>query len=184
MIGQWLRARKERREKARALYFAAATQARNPVFYRDMGVPDTIDGRFEMTALHVFMVMKTLKDQGGRPGKALSQALFDRMFRVTDQAIREMGIGDLSVPRHMKRMMTAFNGRAYSYELALRGGQDLRDALRRNVFGTVDGADEGAATALETYVRESLATLTFDSLLQDQVRFAPLPQEEGERRYG
>lgn len=184
MITGWLRNREDRQEKARMLYFAAAQQARQPVFYQEWGVPDTLDGRFEMTALHVFMVMRAVKARGDKGAKALSQALFDRMFKVTDQAIREMGIGDLSIPRHMKRMMTAFNGRAYSYELALQGGQDLREALRRNVFGTVEVPDAAVLDQMEIYVRESLSLLDATDVANGQARFADTAGEEAVRRHG
>ncbi len=179
MIGQWLKTRRERRDRARALYFAAATQARQPAFYQEMGVPDTMDGRFEMTALHIFLLMNALKQDKDPRGEKMAQALFDRLFKVTDQAIREMGIGDLSVPRHMKRMMTAFNGRAYGYTLALRQGKGMGDALRRNVYGTVGSVAPHALAQLEFYVADAIAALNKEDILAGQVDFpAPLTMQE------
>lgn len=180
MIGQWLKRRKDRQEKARALYFAAASQARQPAFYQEMGVPDTVDGRFEMTALHVFLVMNAL----GADNKALAQALFDRMFKVNDQTMRQAGIGDLSVPRHMKRMMTAFNGRAHAYANALQNGQ-MADALRRNVYGTMENAAQPAMARLENYVLECARALATQDVASGRVAFAsPDMQPQEMRRHG
>ena len=91
-------------------------QARQPVFYESYGVPDSVDGRFEMIALHCYLLMRRLQAAGD---KALSQKLFDIFFVSMDQSLREMGVGDLAVPKHMKRMMNGFNGRADGYEQAL-----------------------------------------------------------------
>lgn len=167
MIGQWLKRRKDRQEKARTLYFAAASHARQPAFYQQMGVPDTVDGRFEMTALHVFLLMHAL----GADHKNLSQALFDRMFKITDQSMRLAGIGDLSVPRHMKRMMTAFNGRAHAYAAALTSGQGLQEALRRNVYGTMENVAQPGLMQLEHYVQESARTLRAQDVADGHANF-------------
>jgi cytochrome b pre-mRNA-processing protein 3 len=185
MVLGWLKARKDAKTKAKALYFAAATQARTPSFYQGMGVPDSFDGRFEMTALHAFFLINALKNNTDKRATRLSQALFDHMFRVTDQAIREMGIGDLSVPRHMKRMMTAFNGRARTYAKAIDEGQDLKEALRRNVYGTVATPDENNVAALEAYVRHSIAAVNAADVLEGRANFITAVQEQGgEQRYG
>lgn len=180
MIGQWLKRRKDRQEKARALYFAAASQARQPAFYQEMAVPDTVDGRFEMTVLHVFLVMNAL----GKENQKLVQALFDRMFKVSDQTMRQAGIGDLSVPRHMKRMMKAFNGRAHAYATALQSGQ-MADALRRNVYGTMENAPHPAIMRLEAYVIDSANSLNAQDIIDGRMNFAQAdaaPQEM--RRHG
>jgi len=133
------------------LYVAAVQAARHPVFYSTYGVPDTMDGRFEMIALHVSLIMNMLA--GEKAGNALSQALFDTMFQNMDQALREMGVGDLSVPRHMKRMMTAFNGRVHVYAAAVRAGtkEGWAEALRRNVFGTVPDIASENVNSLAVY---------------------------------
>lgn len=172
---RWIRDRKETRRKARSLYFAAVTQARDPAFYQECGVPDTLDGRFEMACLHVALIIRVLEICTDKQAKALSQALFDHMFKVTDQTIREMGIGDLSVPRHMKRMMSAFNGRAYSYDKALTDEQGLEDALIRNVYGTVETPDPLRVAALTGYVTQSAQMLTIDDIFAEKPVFARVP---------
>lgn len=179
MVLNWLKSRRTANETAKNLYLAAATQARAPAFYQSMGVPDSIDGRFEMTALHVFMVMNVLKKADSKDAGRICQAVFDHMFRLTDQTIREAGIGDLSVPRHMKQMMKAFNGRAHAYHEALKLGtpKAMKDALRRNVYGTVDQEDSCGLDALAHYVRASLENMSAAVVMTGSVQFAPLGED-------
>lgn len=154
-IRNWWTGRKRDKETARTLYAALVAQARRPVFYESLGVPDTVDGRFDNIALHAFMVMRAV------PGMTPSvrQALFDVMFRDFERACREMGIGDLSVPRHVKRMMTAFKGRFFAYEQAINDPQMMRDALVRNLYRKVEGVDINHVNAVSHYVAASLLTL-------------------------
>lgn len=174
------------RAAAEALYDTAVAQARSVTFYRDFGVPDTVDGRFDMLVLHVFMILHRLKREG-EVGRRTGQALFDRMFDDMDRSLREMGVGDLSVGKHVKRMGEAFYGRVKSYDAAVEassadGGAELADAIARNVFG-VDG--EGAARpsdavlgALASYVLASIRALDGEpaaDLLDGRAVYAVLP---------
>lgn len=130
-------------DAARALYGAIVGQARAPRLFSDLGVPDTVDGRFEMVALHAFLVMRRLK---GAPSSAaaVSQALFDVMFEDMDVSLREMGAGDMGVGKRVKAMVQAFYGRVAAYEAGLAGGEEaLAQALRRNVYGTVRPGEDG-----------------------------------------
>ena len=102
--------KKNSTKKAKHLYNNALNQSRLEVFYSEYGVPDSVDGRFEMIALHVFLILHRLK-QRDIGDEDLSQELFDHMFKDLDQALREMGIGDLSVGRKVKSMAKAFYGR-------------------------------------------------------------------------
>ena len=81
---------------ASTLYGAIVAQARNPIFYEELGVPDTVSGRFEMVVLHVVLVLERLED------KAMGQRIFDLYCKDMDQSLREMGVGDLGVPKRMK----------------------------------------------------------------------------------
>ncbi len=141
-----------RKKQAELLYQAIAGQARKAEFYADFGVPDTFDGRFEMLCLHGWLVMRKLKAAGD---EKLSQALFDHMFKAMDETIREIGVGDLSVPKHMRRMMTGFNGRANSYEEVLEDQAAMKESLRRNVYGTLEETEEDKVAALAAYVMEA-----------------------------
>lgn len=147
---------KELTATADQLYAEAVRQARTPVFYDGLGVPDTLDGRFEMISLHVFLLIDRLR-RDGEEGRELAQALFDAMFTDMDVCLREMGVGDLSVGKKVKQMAEGFNGRSIAYSEALEAGEPgepLREALRRNVYGTLAAPPPpGALDALSGYVR-------------------------------
>src|SRR5471032_1997908 len=116
-----------------AIYGMIVTQAREPLFYRDLGVPDTVNGRFDLLVLHLWLLLGRLKSLP--EGAGLSQALFDRFCNDMDDNLREMGVGDLTVPKRMQAFGEAFYGRAAAYDLALTEGQEpLAQALCRNIL--------------------------------------------------
>ena len=164
------RARRAGAETARRLYAAAAAQARAPGFYR-AGAPDTVDGRFDLLMLHVFLLIRRLR-RDGPAGAALAQALFDEAFADMDRALREMGVGDLGVPKRIDAMAKAFYGRAAAYDAALDAPDDadLRRALGRNLFET-----ETAPAAFAAYVRGAEARLASAPLLAGACAFPPPP---------
>lgn len=128
---------------AASLYAAAVTQARQPSFYVALGVPDTLEGRFELIVLHVHLLCRRL-GKLGPAGAGLAQALFDSMFRDMDRNLRELGVGDPSMPRRIKAMLEAYYGRIKAYEAAFaEGGAALAKAIARNVYN--DEAAPGAA---------------------------------------
>lgn len=104
------RAHDARRQVAEQLYHAVVKQARRPVWYRELGVPDTPEGRFEMVALHAALVMRRLRHEG-MAGQALGQQLFDAMFVDLDGSLRELGVSDLSVGKYVKRLAGNFYAR-------------------------------------------------------------------------
>ena len=107
--------RRSIRDAAALAYGRVVEQARQPVFFAGYGVPDTLDGRYELICLHAFLYLYRLK--ADRPQSAeLSQAFFDAMFADLDRALREMGTGDLSVGKHVKRMARGFYGRIRAYQ--------------------------------------------------------------------
>jgi cytochrome b pre-mRNA-processing protein 3 len=134
--------RNRHRDAALRLYESIVEQAREPVFFTHFGVPDTFDGRFELVVLHGFLVLNRLKAERP-PAAELAQELFDVMFADFDRTLREVGVGDLAVGRHVKTMAQAFYGRVAAYETALLAGDTARlgDALRRNLYGTVAPSD-------------------------------------------
>lgn len=172
MMRRW-REKKAMQESAAALYRAVVEKARSPRFYSDAGVPDTLDGRFELIALHAFMVLRRLQADPERTG-VLAQALFDAMFADMDRSLREMGAGDLGVGRRVKFMASSFLGRIRAYEGGLESGDEaLRSALLRNLYGTVE-APPDATVAMARYTQDQLAELEgqpLDDLLGGRVRF-------------
>ncbi len=146
------------RQNLSALYAALATQARRPIFYTRLGVPDTVDGRFDLLVLHAWLVMERL-DEEPESG-ALKQDLFDTMFDHLDLTVREMGAQDLGVGRRIKRMAEGFQGRASAFRDAWLAGDEarLREALRRNVFGKATATNESVAI-LSHYVGDAIECL-------------------------
>jgi cytochrome b pre-mRNA-processing protein 3 len=129
--------------------------ARHPVFYRDWQVPDTVDGRFDMIGLHTFLVLDRLKGAED----AFRQALVDELFRDMDRSLREMGAGDLSVGKKVRKMAEVFYGRVAAYDQSIAvGGPELEAAIARNVYP--DGAPDGAAARLAAYAQDQRRELT------------------------
>lgn len=162
------------RRAATSLYGAAVAQARAPVLYTTFEVPDTVDGRFDMVALHVFLLLRRLK-AGGTAAAAVGQALYDVMFEDMDRSLREMGAGDLGVGRRVKTMAQAFAGRVAAYDSGLDGGgETLRAALARNVFRGGGFGRETAIDALARYLRDqdaALAAQPVDALVGGRAEF-------------
>ena len=146
------------RAAAELAYRLVVEQARRPEFFAVLGVPDTLDGRFELICLHAFLYLHRLKREAG-PATALSQRFFDTMFADFDRSLREIGTGDLSVGRQVKRMAEAFYGRIRAYEDGLAGDDaQLHAALSRNLYGTAAATPEPLAR-VAAYLRREAASL-------------------------
>jgi cytochrome b pre-mRNA-processing protein 3 len=148
------------------LYQAAIDQARQVAFYADLKAPDTVEGRFELYTLHVVLLLHRLKGQGAVATET-AQALFDAYVQALDDALREMGVGDLSVGKKMRKLGEAFYGRAKAYQAALEAGD--RAALAALISRTVYvDQNDAAADRLADYVQRSaalLATLGLEPVL-------------------
>lgn len=158
------------------LYGTIVAQARSPAFYRGYGVPDTVSGRIDMIMLHLVLVLRRLRADVAAPGRgsrrswnwfsdkdmrevaAQAQRLFDRFCQDMDDNFREMGVGDLKVPKEMRRIGEAFYGRARTYDAALDQGDAaaLSAALSRNVFGAETAL---GARSLAAYMQEAARAL-------------------------
>jgi len=182
VLGRWFR-RKPYEAEARALYLRVVEQARRPAFYAACGVPDSVDGRFEMVALHVFLVLHRLKREHERTAD-LAQALFDTMFLDMDQSLRELGAGDLGVAPRVKAMAKGLYGRIAAYEAGLEGSDEvLATALARNVYGTVR-ADPVGLAALASYLRREAVALERQAtmaLMGGEVRFGAAPNPRSDK---
>ena len=155
------------------LYGMIVAQARLPCFYREYAVADTVNGRFDLIVLHLAMLLDRLMQDAAL--QSLGQAIFDRFCRDMDHNLREMGVGDLKVPKEMRRMGEAFYGRAQAYRAAWAAMDNgaLVEALERNIYGGAPAA-AAAAQRLAGYTREALRDLTAQpsaSLAGGELRF-------------
>lgn len=168
---------------AHGLYMTLVEQSRKPVFYSNFNVPDSVDGRFDMVCLHMALTLMRLRTEG-RGGAALAQALFDTMFIDIDRSVREMGIGDLSVPRHVKRMMRSLKGRCAAYALAWESDSALEDALRRNLYGTIPDGEMVATGPMASYmrlVRTALNEQDFNNIKNGIIEYPEVKDEKEQR---
>jgi cytochrome b pre-mRNA-processing protein 3 len=142
----WLKTRSGRRQIARSLYGSIVARSREPLFYARLGVPDTLQGRFEMVALHLVLALRRLAAEG-REGERLSRALTEAFVVDLDDVMREMTFGDLAVPREVKRAAAALFDRHRAYQAALDapGDAPLADALRAQLSYLYAGEGTQAA---------------------------------------
>jgi cytochrome b pre-mRNA-processing protein 3 len=175
MIFRWF-APTSRQLSIPCLYGAIVAQARLPVFYRVYGVPDTVTGRLEMIMLHLILVLRCLQQLDGSSCD-LGQALFDHFCSDMNDNMREMGVGDLAVPRKMRRIGDAFYARQALYRRALAQAADeeMSAALARHVYG--GRAEASSAMRLADYSRRMVdALLSQTQLDRGEIRF-PDPEE-------
>src|SRR5262245_4324080 len=140
------------------LYGAIVAQARLPVFYRSFGVPDTLQGRFALLALHLFAVLYRLKSEGGE-GRALSQELVNQFSKDMETVLRELGVSDLRVPKSMRRLAAASEGLFQDYETAVAAGEG---SLARSISASLPdetGGVELSSRALASYLLASIEAL-------------------------
>ena len=152
------------------LYGMIVAQARLPSFYRDYAVADAVNGRFDLIVLHLALVLDRLAREPGL--QSLGQGVFDRFCQDMDHNLRELGIGDLKVPKEMRRMGEAFYGRAQAYRAAFVADdpEALAAAVQRNIYG----GEPAAAPRLAAYMREALRELSAQdsaSLGRGELRF-------------
>jgi cytochrome b pre-mRNA-processing protein 3 len=145
-----------------AVYRAIVAQSRQPVFYADWGVPDTVTGRFDMISLHLSLLFRRLRGEKGQAAD-FSQALFDLFFKDMDRSLREMGAGDLSVPKKVRKMTEIF----YALMTGINEAIDRDDqpgveaVLKRNVLGDLDATH---APELAAYLLAQATALEAQSL--------------------
>ncbi|MEN0652128.1 MULTISPECIES: ubiquinol-cytochrome C chaperone family protein [Hyphobacterium] len=168
-----LKRRYAQKERAEALYWACVEQARSPEFYAELGIPDTVEGRFELISLHVGLLIRRLNAEG-ETGKAVAQDVFDAMFRELDSALREMAVGDMSVGKQIKAMGEAFYGRMKAYDAGLSAGdaRQLDAPFARNLLA--ENSCESDARPLSDYALASQAALAEQS--GETLMFTGLPQ--------
>jgi cytochrome b pre-mRNA-processing protein 3 len=157
-----------------ALYADAVSQARSQALYADFAAPDTVEGRFELYTLHVVLLLDRLRGQGAQAAD-VSQALFDTYVSALDHALREMGVGDLSVGKKMRKLGEAFYGRVKSYQdafAALPDSGPLEALLGRTVYAEAEGAPVSKLAGLVLVQRAALAGQPLERLLEGEATWA------------
>ena len=170
-------ARFRRNSQARtihALYGAIVAQARSVAFYADYQVPDTVEGRFDLIVLHLVLLLNRLRAETAR---GLGQELFDAFCRDLDANLREMGVGDLAVPKRMQAFAEAFYGRQAAYLAALDAADErvFEKALARNIL---PAGDDAGTALLARYARAAVTRLDAQddsALIRGEVVF-PSPE--------
>jgi cytochrome b pre-mRNA-processing protein 3 len=164
------------KEQADNLYLWAVQQTRSKDWYESLKVPDTLDGRFDLLSIFMGLLIGRLQEFGTTDMNKLAQYSFDRMFIAMEATCREIGIGDLSIPRNVKAMMTAFKGRAMRYQqiCSQKNRQELAQALQKNIYG--DTAQNAALNqTIDLMVDDVFALYDFyQKLSQDQFLEAPI----------
>ncbi|MBU6444645.1 MAG: ubiquinol-cytochrome C chaperone [Alphaproteobacteria bacterium] len=158
------------RKAAESLAAGITARARAPVFFRDLGVADSFDGRFDMVALHGWLAMDRLQAQGAR---AVVQALVNTLFEGFEDALREQGAGDIGMGRRMKKIADAFYGRLKAYGEAAETGA-LAEALLRNVYRG-EAQDARMAGWLADYALAARVRLAAANVAGGDLEFGPLP---------
>lgn len=153
------------------LYRAIVEAARDPYWYRDGGVPDTLDGRFDMVSSVLAIVLVRMEgdgEQAHRPAVLLTEAFIDDM----DATVRQMGIGDHVVGKHVGRMMGALGGRMAAYREASADAGAFAAAVRRNIFRDAPPSEQavGRVALRLTEFRGGLEDVPFSELIAGRIR--------------
>ena len=183
-----------RSAQVQELYHLVVAQSRLPVFYDRGGVPDTVDGRFEILALHMVAVLRVLKSRDEQI-KRFAQELYDFMFYAMDVGLREDSVGDGGVRKQIRRLTESFSGRVVAYERALNQAEmekpteteKLDSVLRRNLFGTLEDADfdPSMSTAFAVYFIDLVSELERQgqaAVLAADIVFPIFRGDENERK--
>ncbi len=155
------------------VYATALEHTRKEEFYTEYGVPDTFDGRFDLLLVHIFLVFNRMMKDNEISAADFNQALFDETFKDMDQTLREMGIGDMGIPKHMRKMMKAFNGRMHSYQFAIKENT-LVFALKNNLYGTVEDIDPAICLKMEQRIQAManyLQKQSVDNIVKGHIEF-------------
>lgn len=161
-------------EAALSLYGLIVAQARQPYFYRELKVADSVEGRYDMIIIHAFLLFHRLKNEDDE-ARQLGQVVFDTMFKDLDQSLREMGVGDMGVGPRIKKMAASFYGRLKAYDKALEEEENsvLEQAIARNVFNKTD-PDRRVLEHLGQYMKnnvELLKSMSVESIRTGNLSF-------------
>jgi cytochrome b pre-mRNA-processing protein 3 len=166
--------------KASDAYIALVAAARNPFFFESLGVPDTLDGRFELIVLHMFLLQHRFIQASASANGASTDAtkyedfareLAEVFFADMDCSIREFGVADTGVKHRIKAMANAYHGRLQVYAAALGNESHVRTALARNLYGTVAQGDVALLARSTHYMTQAInyfQAIPADTILENQ----------------
>jgi len=175
----WLKKWRDRQQAARSFYGSIVTRARARIFYADWGVPDTLQGRFEMIVLHLALALRRLAAEGA-VGRRLARALTEAFVVDMDDTMREMTLGDLAVPREVKRAAAALFDRHRAYLAALASPHDI--SLPEAIEAQMAYLDHGGrleALRLSAYMRKIATALEAQPAAQILAGEPAWPQPAG-----
>jgi cytochrome b pre-mRNA-processing protein 3 len=153
------------RLRGETLCLSVMQHARNPYFYENWGVPDTLEGRFDCAVLHLYLLLRHVRG-------SLAQAVFNAFFAYTELTLREEGVSDLRVGKQVKKCAKFFYGAAKAYEQALKGHGSLEDALERNLYG---GLHASGTAEIAAYVRHCDQVFKTQDLATREVSWPAVP---------
>ena len=182
----WLK-RHRQPSQASQLYGAVVAQARQPRFFAEFGVPDTLEGRYEMIVVHLHALTERLQ-QEGEAGQALARDVLEIFVAEMDDSLREVGVGDMAVPRRIKRAAAGIYDRFGDYSAGLRETEgSLPAALALHIFGIADGTTESTSLevqhgcqALATYMRrmaEHISKQPASRIMTGKIDFGRVDEE-------
>lgn len=119
-------------------YVQLVEKSRQPFFYEECGVADTIDGRFDVIVLHIFLLSRRIKNEN----PDFVRAVWEVFFADMDRSLREMGASDTGIGKRIKKMVQAFYGRIDSYEKTIDNIEDFKDSLKRNLYRNIAVSEE------------------------------------------
>jgi cytochrome b pre-mRNA-processing protein 3 len=156
------------------LYTEAVRAAREPYFYAVLGVPDTLDGRFDLVGLYACLVIRRLRDLPPK-GPLVAQAVFDAMFSDMDINLREMGVSDMAIAKKVRAMWEAFHGRALAYEAGLAAYDPvaLAEPLARNIWRGEAAPDAAVIARIAVAQMRALERIAPAEILAGRISFAP-----------
>jgi len=172
--------RRDRSPIPQQLYGGLVAQARNPVFFTRYGFADTVTGRFDCLALHMFLFSRRMKHETSANAAELGQEVFDRFVENLDQALRELGIGDQSVPKRKKKLVHTFYGQIEDFDGPLTAGDRpaLQKAVAARLFASGKGMDKPPAVEAGADNPDMYAALTTDYILMAAAELEKVPAEE------
>jgi cytochrome b pre-mRNA-processing protein 3 len=156
-------------------YIALVSAARNQFFYAELGVPDTLDGRFGLIVLHLFLIEHRLIAKDASPQERnFAQFLSEAFFWDMDRSIRELGVADTGVSKRIKKMGKAYHGALQAYGAGIADAKLMRSALARNLYGTVENGDVTVLGRMADYMQQMhmhLAATDSSVILSGQCRW-------------